>query len=100
VGVSAFWLEIDPEGTLWVGPLTWFDGTAFQQIGLPASAGNAQPDLVSAVHAPDGSIWVVVADRDAMGDPPCPKRTDVPVLCEGETDGLYVITPEAVAATE
>ena len=87
-------LTIGPDGTVWVGPLTWFDGATFHRFDAPISDGNAQPELVSAAHAPDGSVWVAMVDRSETGDQACP------TFCEGEPEGLYVITPEAVAATD
>ena len=61
-----------------------FDGEAWGHFLEGACVGD-----VSA--APDGSVWVVV-------DPPWP--TDPNDDAAVTASGLYVITPEAVAATE
>jgi hypothetical protein len=74
-------LRFADDGTLWIGKLTRFDGSNFQVVEGPTIGGSTRPDVLDAEHAPDGSIWMVVGEH------------------EQRTDGLYVITPEAVAAT-
>jgi hypothetical protein len=93
-------LERSDDGTTWLGPLAWFDGAGLQQYELPSSDGNEQPELGMTARAPNGLIWLVVEDHGPSARPRCTRPTPGPVSCQGETDGLYVITPEAVAATE
>jgi heat shock protein HslJ len=96
--------EVASDGTIWVGPLTRFDGTSFHRIDTPRSERNGQPRLWSAAHAPDGSIWAVVGDQtqpmDALCDDSAWNDGGFDRPCGGTTDGLHVITPEAVAGSE
>jgi hypothetical protein len=91
-------IHFRPDGTSWLGMNTLIDGSSDRQVVLPASPTNREPHW-SVAHAPDGSVWVVAIDRHRSGPPRCP-RTAHDHNCQGATDGLYVITPEAVAATE
>jgi hypothetical protein len=97
---SGWGLTFDPDGIPWIGSLTWFDGTRLRHVQVPSSDANRKLNVRSVAHAPDGSIWIVVENPVPPKQLPCPKSTDGPVNCQGQTDGLYVITPEAVAATE
>jgi hypothetical protein len=80
---EADWLDIGPDGTVWVArssgeDILSFDGSVWRRYpGLPALAlWPGSPDGFDT--APDGTAWVLSGDEDA----------------------LYVITPEAVAGTE
>ncbi len=48
----------------------------------------------------DRSLWITVVDRDPAKTPGCPPKTRGKNRCSDATDGFYVITSEAVAATE
>jgi len=93
-------IQFLPDGTTWLGSNILIDGSSDRQVTLPASPTNRKPEW-SVAHAPDGSIWVVTEDVHRRADDRCPQPRDVigDVRCR-VTDGLYVITPEAVAATE
>ena len=99
-GVSRTGLQSLPDGTFWFGTLAVIEGTSLRQVLVPASAGNRKPAAASVALAADGNYWVAVIDSDRRGPPRCPRATLKGEQCQGTTDGLYVITPEAVAATE
>ena len=71
-----------------------------REYSLPCTSTNRQPVEWDVARAPDGSLWVTVVDLDGESKPRCPKKSREERQCVGETDGLYVITPEAVVATE
>ena len=100
-------LAVDGEGTLWVA----FNGDPVAPDSLPPPLGPSDPphgvlsfdgstwrqylkgqDVNNVAVAPDGSIWATSL-MDCTGSPECRAR-------EVGGGGLYVITPEAVAATE
>jgi hypothetical protein len=100
------YFHILPDGTTWLGSDILIDGSSDRQVKLPASSTNRKPEW-SVAHAPDGSIWLVTTDVHPRADDRCPRKRDLDKrdLDGGEVncvaaDGLYVITPEAVAATE
>jgi hypothetical protein len=86
-----------PDGTVWFDPLTYFDGTMIRHLEVPASGSSTSPRIGSFSYAPDGAVWTVVVDMRTPEELGCQAN---PRVCQGVPDGLYVITPEAVAATE
>jgi hypothetical protein len=86
------------DGTVWLSPLTKVDGASLTTVDWPRSPTNRRPGVGSVAHAPDGSIWVVVLDQTPRAE--CLRNVRNDGECHIATDGLYVITPEAVAATE
>jgi hypothetical protein len=75
-------LRFGEDGTIWLGGLTAFDGTSLKTLDLAASGTGQKSTAGEGELAPDGSVWVVLDEPD------------------DEYDGLYVIAPEAWAATE
>jgi len=71
-----------PDGSPWFFGVAEIDGEALRPIDVLASLGDETPTVKALANAADGSTWVVV---------------DQPGVTDG---GLYVITAEAVTATE
>lgn len=93
------WREISPvfadDGSVWLDPLTRYDGETIDRAQIPALTSNDDPDVRSFTFAPDGSsAWVVVTDPSTPESLGCDRD---PRQCQGKTDGLYVITAEAFA---
>jgi hypothetical protein len=76
-------VQILPDGSPWFFGVAELDGESLVPIDVLASIGDGTPIVKALANATDGSTWVVVGDQ-----------TDV------TNGGLYVITPEALAATE
>jgi hypothetical protein len=89
---DALWPE--PDGAIWIGESTVFDGSSFQHIPIPAQAGNGEPHILALDHARDGNTWMVVTDGRQGSASGCEKKDP----CAPTADGLYVITPDAWAA--
>jgi hypothetical protein len=99
--VSSVWAGPDigfaPDGRVWFDPVTFVDGRSLRQLQIPASASNDDPRIQTFSYAPDASIWMTVVDMRTPKELGCQQNPDV---CDGATDGLYVITPEGAMATE
>ena len=78
---------VSDDGIVWFDGLVRFDGQSYTAFEVPATDELWAPAVYSASHGRDGSLWLTVVER-VINDP-----SEVP-------SGLYVITPEAVAATE
>jgi hypothetical protein len=89
-------IRFRPDGTVWLDALTFFDGARLRQLEMPASPSNQQPVLRRYAFAPDGSIWAIVIDGTTPEELDCPSWGE----CRGVTDGLYLITPEAMATAD
>ena len=86
------------DGTVWLSPFTKVNGASMTTVDWPRSPTNRRPGVGSVAHAPDGSIWVVVLDQTPQAG--CPRSVRNVDDCNVSTDGLYIITSEAAAATE
>jgi hypothetical protein len=89
---TGIWFGSD--GSFWLDGLVHFDGERSTALDAPL-ASDAETTVVSAVSvAPDGAIWVVMVG--GYGSDDC----QTSITCGTSAEGLYVITPEAVAASE
>ena len=89
-------IHFAPDGTVWFGATTFYDGSDFRRVEIPTSITDGELRVGSHAFGPDGSLWVVLID---MRDPESLGCEVNPDKCEGVAS-LYVITPEAVAATK
>jgi hypothetical protein len=89
-------MHFAPDGTAWLGATTFYDGSDLRTVELPTTVTDGELRVGKYAFGPDGSVWVVLID---MRDPKSLGCEVQPDVCEGIA-GLYVITPEAVAAAE
>jgi len=85
-------IHFAPDGTVWFGATTFYDGSDFRRVEIPTSITDGELRVGSHAFGPDGSLWVVFID---MRDPESLGCEVNPDVCEG-VSSLYVITPEAV----
>ncbi len=88
-----------PEGAVCIDDDTFrfADGTRLRQFEIPASASHVDPGVRAYSFAPDGSIWIIVVGKRHPDEFGCELE---PLHSEGFSDGLFLITSEAVTATE
>jgi WD40 repeat protein len=89
-------IHFAPDGRVWFGATTFYDGRDLRQLEIPATIGEGELRVGPHAFGPDGSLWVVLSD---MRDPKSLGCEVDPRVCQGVA-ALYVITPEALAATE
>ena len=61
-------LELGSDGRLWVGLLTWFDGTGFRRIELASEGGDEPLVAASSARMHDGRFWIVAGDGKPEGN--------------------------------
>lgn len=89
-----------PDGTVWFGPLAFWDGARMRQIELPMSYFGDRSRIESYSYAPDGSVWTIISQpSDEPKDPRASSCGPKPHDCQSDP-GLYLITPEAAANAE
>jgi len=89
-------IHFAPDGTVWFGATLFYDGSDLRQVALPTALTDGELRVGPHALGPDGSVWAVLID---MRDPKSLGCEVEPDVCKGVAS-LYVITPEAVAATE
>jgi hypothetical protein len=93
---SGHGIHFAPDGRVWFGATTFYDGRDLQPLEIPATIGDGALRVGENAFGPDGSLWVVLID---MRDPKSLGCEVDPRACQGVA-ALYVITPEAVATVE
>jgi hypothetical protein len=89
--MTGTWFE--PDGSIWFDGLVHFDGEQFTALDAPLASADESTVVSTISVAPDGTIWIVMVGGYGQD---CATS----ITCGSSAEGLYVITPEAVAATE
>lgn len=93
-------IHFNPDGSVWFDGLTLLEGDDLRSVPMPDNSAR-KLRIAKVSHAPNGVLWQLIFDEDP--DIQCPKwvrkgkgKTECPTIPEG----VYAITPEAVAAIE